>query len=105
MSREVCGICWVPYIDGKCGCKPEQEPVANLWQHSETGRTRVVMPDQVVTADATWFVVGPLFTHPPRREQPERKLTDEVIADLWHQNAGYHHHFAHAIERWLRGQV
>jgi len=36
------------------------EPVAYLWQHSETGRTRVVMPDAVITADATWRVVGPL---------------------------------------------
>jgi len=36
-------------------------------------------------------------------EQPERRLTDEVIADLWHQNGGFHHHFARAIERWLRG--
>ncbi len=38
-------------------------------------------------------------------KQPERKLTDEVIADLWHANAGYHHHFARAIERWLKGQA
>ena len=38
-------------------------------------------------------------------EQPERKLTDEVIADLWHANGGFHHHFARAIERWLRGQA
>lgn len=36
------------------------EPVAHLWQHGETGRTRVVMPDQIFTADANWFVVGPL---------------------------------------------
>jgi GR25 family glycosyltransferase involved in LPS biosynthesis len=36
-------------------------------------------------------------------EQPERHLTDEVIADLWHQNGGFHHHFARAIERWLKG--
>lgn len=32
-------------------------------------------------------------------------LTDEVIADLWHQNGGFHHHFARAIERWLRGHA
>ena len=32
-------------------------------------------------------------------------LTDEVIADLWHQNGGYHHHFARAVERWLKGQA
>ncbi len=35
-------------------------------------------------------------------EQPERTLTDEVIANLWHQNGGFHHHFARAVERWLK---
>lgn len=35
----------------------------------------------------------------------ERTLTDEVIADLWHQSGGFHHHFAHAIERYLKGQA
>jgi hypothetical protein len=34
----------------------------------------------------------------------ERTLTDEVIADLWHQNGGFHHHFARAVERWLKGK-
>ena len=36
---------------------------------------------------------------------PPAPLTDEVIADLWHQNGGFHHHFARAIERWLRGHA
>lgn len=36
--------------------------------------------------------------------EPERTLTDEVIADLWHQNGGFHHHFARAVERWLKGE-
>lgn len=40
---------------------PQPEPVAYLWQHCETGRTRVVMPDMVITADANWIVVGPLY--------------------------------------------
>ena len=42
------------------------EPVAHLWQHSETGRTRVVLPDMIVDADASWRLVGPLFfgSHP-----------------------------------------
>lgn len=40
---------------------PQSEPVAYLWQHGETGRTRVVMPDTVITADANWIVVGPLY--------------------------------------------
>lgn len=38
----------------------EREPIAHLWQHGETGRTRVVMPDMVFTADANWLYVGPL---------------------------------------------
>jgi hypothetical protein len=33
-----------------------------------------------------------------------RTLTDEVIADLWYQNGTHHHHFARAIERWLKGE-
>jgi gamma-glutamylcysteine synthetase len=37
-------------------------------------------------------------------EQPERTLTDEVIADLWHANGGFHHHFARAVERYLKGE-
>ena len=32
-----------------------------------------------------------------------RKLTDEVIAELWYKNGTHHHHFARAIERWIRG--
>jgi UDP-2,3-diacylglucosamine pyrophosphatase LpxH len=38
-----------------------REPVGFLFQHSETGRTRVVMRDGVMDADATWFKVGPLY--------------------------------------------
>jgi hypothetical protein len=37
-------------------------------------------------------------------KQPERTLTDEVIADLWHANGGFHHHFARAVERYLKGE-
>jgi hypothetical protein len=37
-------------------------------------------------------------------KQPEQTLTDEVIADLWHQNGGFHHHFARAVERYLKGE-
>ena len=35
---------------------------------------------------------------------PARTLPDEVIADLWHQNGGFHHHFARAVERYLKGE-
>jgi len=37
-------------------------------------------------------------------KQPERTLTDEVIADLWHANGEFHHHFARAVERYLKGE-
>jgi hypothetical protein len=51
--------------------------------------------------DAPLLLNGqPLYTHPPI----ERTLTDEVIADLWHQNGGFHHHFARAVERYLKGE-
>ncbi len=61
--------------------EPVQEPVAHLWQHCDTGRPRVVMPDQIITADATWFVVGPLYLHPPQR----KPLTDE---EIWREYQG-----------------
>ena len=61
------------------------EPVATLWQHCETGRTRVTMPDQVFTQDATWDIVGPLYLRaaPTARQA----LTDERIAAM--RQAGY----------------
>jgi hypothetical protein len=34
----------------------------------------------------------------------KRTLTDEVIADLWYKNGTHHHHFARAVERWLKGE-
>ncbi len=36
------------------------------------------------------------------KDQEERTLTDEKIAELWHKNGGFHHHFARAVERWLK---
>ena len=52
--------------------QPEQEPVAHLWQHGETGRTRVIFPDSITDCDANWFCVGPLVlgnTTPPQRTE------------------------------------
>ena len=77
MSREVCGICWCPYDEdtGKCACKPRHV--------------------SYVCPQCHWSLdVKP--TH------PERRLTDEVIAELWYKNGTHHHHFARAIERWLK---
>ena len=58
---------------------PRSEPVAYLWQHCETGRTRVVMPDMVITADANWIVVGPLYlAAAPQPAVPQ--VTQEMVA-------------------------
>jgi hypothetical protein len=38
------------------------------------------------------------------KNREDRTLTDEIIADLWHQNGGFHHHFARAVERYLKGE-
>lgn len=58
------------------------EPAAHLWQHCETGRTRIVMPDMIVDADARWQVVGPLYlgAAPPTAQaegwtKPHRTIT------------------------------
>ena len=62
------------------------EPVAHLWQHCETGRTRIVMPDMIVDADASWQVVGPLYlgAAPPTAQAEGWRLvplepTDEML--------------------------
>lgn len=33
-----------------------------------------------------------------------RRLTDEIIADLWYKHGAFHHHFARAIDRYLKGE-
>jgi hypothetical protein len=78
------------------------EPVAHLWQHSETGRTRVVMPDQVVTTDASWLVVGPLYLAPPQREPLTDADIDAACAGIECSNVDlgvYDRLIARAIER------
>lgn len=44
------------------------EPVAYLWQHSETGRTRVILPDEIVANENTWNIIGPLVLTSGRNE-------------------------------------
>ena len=51
------------------------EPVAYLWQHSETGRTRIIERNFIWTASDHWIYVGPLYAHPPQR----KPLTEEKI--------------------------
>jgi hypothetical protein len=81
---------------------------AYSWEQVDAARTALraalAQPEQEKFCDShcTWRDHHPDCV---RAEQPQRTLTDEVIANLWHANGGFHHHFARAIERWLRGHA
>jgi hypothetical protein len=59
---------------------PVQEPVATLWQHGETGRTRITMPGDITDCDARWFKAADLYTTRPAApvQEPVAWLTTEV---------------------------
>jgi len=63
--------------------QPEQEPVAWMFQHDETGRINFVVnygmmaADEFIKVNPRYTLIGSLFTHPPRREW--RGLTEEEI--------------------------
>lgn len=56
--------------------QPADEPVATLWQHGETGRTRVTMPGDITDCDASWFKAADLYTRP----QPAAPAIPEGMA-------------------------
>ena len=90
MSREVCGICWCPYDEaGRCACKP---PCA----------TQECMPSQCPNCASSADELTVAYTMGAQSRM--RTLTDEIIAELWYKNGTHHHHFARAIERWLKGE-
>lgn len=60
---------------------PQQEPVATLWQHSETGRTRITQPGDIMDCDARWFKAADLYTAPPT-QRPWVGLTLERKMDM-----------------------
>ena len=109
MSREVCGICWCPYDEetGECACKPpcatkecmpSECPNCTSLEAQNTELDRKLAELEESNADelTVAYVMG--------AHSKLRPLTDEVIADLWYQNGTHHHHFARAIERWLKGE-
>jgi hypothetical protein len=59
---------------------PVQEPVATLWQHGRTRRTRVTMPDQITDCDADWVKVSDLYTTPPATQEEIQRLSALVRA-------------------------
>lgn len=76
--------------------KDDVEPVATLYQHSETGRTRIVMRDDVADACATWFVVGDLYLRPT-----PKPMTNDQIYELYSEPRSDAEmvEFARAVER------
>lgn len=64
--------------------QPEQEPVAAMWQHGETGRTRITTPDSITDCSANWFKVSDLYTSPP----PRKPLTRERVREIC-EGSGY----------------
>lgn len=82
--------------------EPVQEPVALDWLHKWANQDDGEPETQWHEGyEAARRVVQIHLTAPPQRKP--LTLTDEVIAELWHKNGGFHHHFARAIERWLKG--
>jgi hypothetical protein len=80
-----------------CGCPSQHGGIPAEWP--ETDREGNPAVAYGVVCEQHWHEYG------ARHPSLQRTLTDEVIADLWHQNGGFYHHFARAIERWLKGQA
>jgi len=81
---------------------PVQEPVATLWQHGETGRTRITMPGDITDCDARWFKAADLYTTPPAAQRQWVGLTDEELELLNDCGDTDSYKFARAIEAKLK---
>jgi hypothetical protein len=82
-----------PLLDAFTKPAPVQEPVATLWQHGETGRTRITMPGDITDCDARWFKAADLYTTPPaaqrqcnwptcQSEEYQRALAEQIKQEL-----------------------
>ena len=90
----------------------EQEPVAWMFQHEETGRTMCVDAQQVEwgfeNANPRLKKIGPLYTSPPQRQPLTDEEVDEIVDahttddgqgyDIWCDGRGV----ARAIEAKLK---
>jgi hypothetical protein len=85
-------VYWYVDKDGKYYSSNE----VKLFMDSDT-KTLYLEPPQ-------WFLdkhnLIPLSVPTPIK----RTLADEKIDELWHQSGGLHHHFARAVERYLKGE-
>ena len=95
-----------PYWCTKCMAEPAQEPV---WVCPDSAEHRYQKPGHCEDCGKTLVQERHFCPRCGKRTNdihtctPPAPLTDEIIAELWHQNGGFHHHFARAVERWLKG--
>ena len=108
MNREVCGICWCPYDEaGKCGCAPPcatQECMPSQCPNCASLEAQNTELDSKLAELEKDHADELTVAYTMGAQSRLRTLTDEVIAELWYKNGTHHHHFARAIERWLKGE-
>ena len=59
--------------------------MATLWQHDETGRTRVTVPGDITDCDARWRKAADLYTHPqpaPVQQDNDTALLRQALEAL-----------------------
>ena len=99
------------YPKGRCDCgaQPEQEPVAWMFQHNETGRMSYVSndglhnPTMFVEMNPRYALACPLYTTPPQRTWVG--LTEDEISLIVAECSlvsPSDHYFAQAIETKLK---
>ncbi len=85
----------------------QQEPVAWMFQHEETGRMMCVDAQQVEWGlekfNPRLKKIAPLYTSPPA-QRTWVELTDDEITDIWYESKPYYNEddFARAIEAKLK---
>jgi hypothetical protein len=81
--------------------QPEQEPVAWMFQHDETGRMNYVSNDGIhnpimfLEMNPRYALVCPLYTAPPQR----KPLTDEQVGEIYY---GITHQRATISGSWIK---
>ena len=86
--------------------QPEQEPVAWMFQHNETGRMSYVSndglhnPTTFIEMNPRYALVCPLYTTPPQRTWVG--LTDEEVGDLSDFAYANDEEFVRNVEKYLK---
>ena len=85
-----------------CGCKSKWLGLPAFWGTSSREGENAVAHG--VVCERHWHEWGCWSPEMNDLNIIKRTLNDEIIADLWYKNGTHHHHFARAVERWLKGE-